>query len=48
MNTKKIGRILAVCMGVALLAGCGSEKKNIYKQAEENLEQGNYQEAGGL
>lgn len=45
MNTKKIGRILAVCMGVALLAGCGSEKKNIYKQAEENLEQGNYQEA---
>ena len=45
MNTKKIGCILAVGMGVTLLAGCGSEKKNIYKQAEENLEQGNYQEA---
>ena len=45
MGTKKTGRILAVCMGVTLLAGCGGEKKNIYRQAEENLEQGNYQEA---
>lgn len=45
MNTKKIGRILAVCMGAALLAGCGGEKKNIYEQAEEALAQGNYQEA---
>ena len=40
MGTKKTGRILAVCMGVTLLAGCGGEKKNIYRQAEENLEQG--------
>lgn len=45
MNIKKIGRILAVCTGAVLLAGCGGEKQNIYKQAEENLAQGNYQEA---
>ncbi|WP_274420129.1 tetratricopeptide repeat protein [Blautia sp. XA-2221] len=45
MKTGKIGRILAVCIGASLLAGCGSEKQNIYRQAEENLEQGSYQEA---
>lgn len=45
MNTKKMGRMLAVCMGTVLLAGCGGEKQNIYNQAEENLELGNYQEA---
>lgn len=45
MNTKKIGRMLAVCLGTVLLAGCGGEKQNTYNQAEENLELGNYQEA---
>lgn len=45
MKTKNIGRILAVCLGTALLAGCGSEKQNTYRQAEENLEIGSYQEA---
>ena len=45
MKTGKIGRILAVCIGASLLTGCGSEKQNTYKQAEENLEQGSYQEA---
>lgn len=45
MKAKNIGQILAVCAGVLLLAGCGGEKQNTYKQAEENLAQGNYQEA---
>ena len=45
MNTKKFGRMLAVCLGTVLLAGCGGEKQNTYNQAEENLELGNYQEA---
>ena len=45
MKTGKIGRILAVCIGASLLTGCGGEKQNTYRQAEENLEQGSYQEA---
>ena len=38
MNTKKFGRMLAVCLGTVLFAGCGGEKQNTYNQAEENLE----------
>ena len=45
MKTGKIGRILAVCIGASLLTGCGGEKQNTYRQAEENLAQGSYQEA---
>lgn len=45
MKIKKIGWILAVCIGAGLFTGCGGQEKNIYRQAEENLEQGNYQEA---
>lgn len=45
MKKRRIGWILAACMGVTLLAGCGGQERKTYRQAEEDLEQGSYQTA---
>lgn len=37
--------IAAVCTGLIFLTGCGSQEQKIYKQAESDLEQGNYESA---
>ena len=37
--------ILAACTGMLLLAGCSGEKKEVYEQANADLEAGNYETA---
>lgn len=38
-------QILLGCVAAVLLAGCGGEKEEVYRQAGENLEQSNYEAA---
>ena len=46
MKSKRNGLILAVgCLSLMLLTGCGTEASKIYKQAAQDLEQGNYEDA---
>ena len=42
MKRRKTVWMLAACMGVLLISGCGGEQQKIFSQAEEDLEQGNY------
>lgn len=42
MKNKKLSLIFAVCLGISLLAGCGSEKKETFEKAEQDLESGSY------
>ena len=37
--------ILAACLGISLLSGCGGEEEKIYAQAVKDLQQGTYQYA---
>lgn len=45
MKNRKTGIILAVCFGALLLGGCENEEKNIFLQAQKDLEQGSYEYA---
>lgn len=45
MKKKNTAVIVAVCMAVSVLAGCGGEKQKIYEQAGKDLEQGSYEYA---
>ena len=45
MKNRKTGIILAVCFGALLLVGCENEEKNIFLQAQKDLEQGSYEYA---
>ena len=42
MKRRKTVWMLAACMGVLLISGCGGEQQKIFSQAEEDPEQGNY------
>lgn len=45
MKIKKIAWILAFCLSLAAVSGCATEEKKNYKQAERDLEDGNFQAA---
>lgn len=45
MKNRRTAMILAVCLGISLLAGCGGEKQKIFEQAGKDLEQGSYEYA---
>ena len=45
MKNRKTAILIAACMGISVLSGCGGEEGKIYKQAEKDLEQGTYQYA---
>lgn len=45
MKIKKTAWILAVCLSLGAMSGCATEEKKNYKQAEQDLENGNYQAA---
>lgn len=45
MKIKKIAWILALCLSVGTMSGCATEEKKNYKQAERDLQDGNYQAA---
>ena len=46
MKSKRTGLILAAgCLSLAMLTGCSSENTKNYKQAAQDLEQGNYETA---
>lgn len=45
MNRKRTAILLAACMGITTFAGCNSEEKKIYEQAEQDLQQENYNDA---
>ncbi len=44
-NNRMTAWMLAVCLGLSLLAGCGNEQQEIFEQAGRDLEQGNYEYA---
>ena len=45
MKKRRIGWLLAVCLGISLMTGCGGPERETYRQAEEDLEQGSYETA---
>ena len=45
MKKRRIGWLLAACLGISLTAGCGGQEQETYRQAEKDLEQGNYETA---
>lgn len=45
MKNRRTAMILAVCLGISLLAGCGGEKQKVFEQAGKDLEQGSYEYA---
>lgn len=45
MKIKKTACILALCLSLGTMSGCATEEKKNYKQAERDLEDGNFQAA---
>lgn len=45
MKKRKTAWMLAVCLTLCVMAGCGGEKQEIFEQAGRDLEQGNYEYA---
>ncbi|MGN8632333.1 tetratricopeptide repeat protein [Blautia sp. HCP3S3_G3] len=45
MKNKRVSWIFAACAGMFLLAGCGGENQEIFRQAEKDMEQGSYEYA---
>lgn len=45
MKNRRTAWILAACMSLVLLSGCGGEQQDIYEQAGKDLEQGSYEYA---
>ena len=45
MKIKRTAAILAACMGISLLAGCGDDNQKIFEQADKDLAQGSYEYA---
>lgn len=45
MKNKKTALLLAVCLSLGTLAGCSTEEINNYKQAQQDLQDGNFQAA---
>lgn len=45
MKIKRTAVILAACMGISLLAGCGDDNQKIFEQADKDLAQGSYEYA---
>lgn len=45
MKKRRIGWLLAACLGISLMTGCAGQERETYRQAEEDLEQGSYETA---